>query len=495
MALRSSGTQPLRNGASVVRLGQHIDGIPLSSGELRVLVHADGSLAAVSGTLLPSTKKPRFVSSAAQALERALDRQFGASRPQLAISDAGERGGWQHATSRLDARAPGVQRPRAPRARERQWPAHRGVGGRGRGRLEPGSRWAIPSMPTSSARRYLVADIDGQIVRDVDLIQSDAFVYRAYVESTGVRRPLDGPLQSFAPHPTGVPDGSAPELIPSNLVVMEAFNGPIDPWLANNATTTTGNNAEAFADLDGNSCSAPATSAPRSGRAASSTTPTTTRSSRSPRPTSPRPRRSTRSSSSTGCTTGSTTPGSPRRPATRSSTTSGAAASPATRSSSRRRPARTSARGTTPPCPRRQTARGRACGCSCGPPGTHHVAHSRRVAPIQSEASSAGPRNFDLTGEVVAGDRRHRRRPPTAASRSPATSPARSCCSRSRACAARLATVEQRQGRRRDRRRPGGRRARRSAGVRRQCRGEHPRPRDRQDRRRGAARPRSPRVP
>ncbi|HEX8113679.1 MAG TPA: M36 family metallopeptidase, partial [Kofleriaceae bacterium] len=50
--------------------------------------------------------------------------------------------------------------------------------------------------------------------------------------------------------PTGIPDGSTPQLVPSNLVVMEAFNGPLDPWLATNATTTSGNNAESFADLD-----------------------------------------------------------------------------------------------------------------------------------------------------------------------------------------------------------------------------------------------------
>jgi hypothetical protein len=34
--------------------------------------------------------------------------------------------------------------------------------------------------------------------------------------------------------------------------VMDSFNGPGDSWLASNATTTDGNNAEAFADLDGN---------------------------------------------------------------------------------------------------------------------------------------------------------------------------------------------------------------------------------------------------
>ena len=47
MALSDSGTQQLRNGASMVRLVQHINGVPVNNGDLRVLVQPDGSLAAV----------------------------------------------------------------------------------------------------------------------------------------------------------------------------------------------------------------------------------------------------------------------------------------------------------------------------------------------------------------------------------------------------------------------------------------------------------------
>src|SRR5262249_24987846 len=95
MGLVHNGTQQLRNGASVVKLAQQIDGVLVNNGELRVLVHPDGSLAAVSGTLQSSTMKPNFVSSPREALGHALDAQFGASRPQPAITDAGESGGWQ----------------------------------------------------------------------------------------------------------------------------------------------------------------------------------------------------------------------------------------------------------------------------------------------------------------------------------------------------------------------------------------------------------------
>src|SRR5207247_465271 len=54
---------------------------------------------------------------------------------------------------------------------------------------------------------YMVSD-GGKMLRNTDLVKNDAFVYRVYAEQTGVRRPLDGPLEGFSPHPTGTPDGS-----------------------------------------------------------------------------------------------------------------------------------------------------------------------------------------------------------------------------------------------------------------------------------------------
>jgi hypothetical protein len=254
--LVDSGTQTLRNGATVVRLVQQIDGVVVNHGELRVMMHADGSFAAASGTLLPSTMRPTFSSSPREALERALDKQFGAARPATLIHDTGETDGWHTlevaSTSELQ-----VTRARARRELVQDgdqlveaWAVEVAADSA----LDP---LADLSMPTSTERSYLVADKGGQILRDVDLVQNDTFVYRAYAETSGVRRPLDSPLQSFAPHPTGVPDGSAPDYVPPPLVVMDAFNQPKDSWLAINATTTSGNNAEAFADLDNNGVFSP----------------------------------------------------------------------------------------------------------------------------------------------------------------------------------------------------------------------------------------------
>jgi hypothetical protein len=251
MTLTDNGTQQLRNGATVIKLVQHVDGVPVNDGELRVLLHADGSLAAISGTLLPAPPKPSFVSSPPDALGHALDHHYGAARPPMAITDAGETGGWEalQVASTPDLQVSSARARRTLAQAGDQLIAAWEVEVEGDAAPDP---LADPSIPTFSAHSYLVADADGRILGDADLVQRDAFVYRTYMETTGNRRPLDGALASFAPHPTGVPDGSAPGLVPANLVVMDSFNGPLDPWLSTSATTTSGNNAEAFADLDAN---------------------------------------------------------------------------------------------------------------------------------------------------------------------------------------------------------------------------------------------------
>ena len=254
MALADSGAQQLRNGATIVKLVQNVGGVPVHGGEIHVLLGADGGLAAISGTLLPAAATPSFASSATDALSHALDVHWGGARPQVAITEtaaSADTGGWQPlqvaSTSALQVSEARARRTLA-QVGDQLVPAYE-VEVQGNAAPDP---LADPSIPTFSAHSYLVRDADGQILDDENLIANDAFVYRVYMETTGNRRPLDGALASFAPHPTGVPDGSAPSLIPQNLVVMDSFNKNFDPWLPTNATTTSGNNAEAFADLDGN---------------------------------------------------------------------------------------------------------------------------------------------------------------------------------------------------------------------------------------------------
>jgi hypothetical protein len=251
IGLLPNGTQQLRNGATIVKLTQHIGGIPVTDGELRVMLHPDRSLVAVSGTLLPATKAPSFVSTSTIAVERALDQLYGKTRARPAIAQAGDHGGWTQLTVAADPHL----RVQSARARQEFTPL-------GNGRLA--ASWKVeimgtappapntdPSLTSSAAHSYVVDDATGHIVSDADLIAHDAFVYRAYAETTGNRHPLDSPLQDFTPHPTGTADGEVQGTISSNLVVMEAFNNTFDKWLPDNATTTSGNNVVSISDFDG----------------------------------------------------------------------------------------------------------------------------------------------------------------------------------------------------------------------------------------------------
>lgn len=76
------------------------------------------------------------------------------------------------------------------------------------------------------------------------------FSYRVWADSaTGV--PLPGPQgRNAMPHPTGVPDGYAASFVQAPLVTVSgALARTNAPWLAESATTTSGNNVQAFANL------------------------------------------------------------------------------------------------------------------------------------------------------------------------------------------------------------------------------------------------------
>jgi len=242
--LTAGSVQKLRNGASIVRFQQQVDGIDVHQSELHVMLQPDGSLSAVSGTVRANAGRSNFSSTAIAAVDRALDTLYGKTRARPAVAQTGEAAGYTVLTV-----APNTGF-RVTSARAKRELVPQGA------QLLPA--WSVELFSEKSgfddkletaARRYLIADANGSVLRDINLTANDSFVYRALAETTGNRTPLDGPLQSFDPHPTGVPDGSLPDFGPYNLVVQEAFNGPHDPWLGTMATTTTGNNVDAYADI------------------------------------------------------------------------------------------------------------------------------------------------------------------------------------------------------------------------------------------------------
>jgi MYXO-CTERM domain-containing protein len=239
------GVQSLENGASVVLMEQRIGGVPVHGGDVRVLLTKDNALASVAGTLERASiaKKAGFVKGAADALSAALGAEY-----KVAVA-AG-----QMATKAPDA-AGLVEVTTPPRSDLRVTDAHAkqvyvatDAGLEAAWRIEFYSRY---DGGTDDALRYLIAADTGAVVRRVDLTAHETFIYRAYADATGERRPFDGPHESFNPHPTGTPDGSFPARVEANLVAVESLNSLHDPWLPPGAVDTAGNNVFAYTDRDG----------------------------------------------------------------------------------------------------------------------------------------------------------------------------------------------------------------------------------------------------
>ena len=250
-AMRVEPMRRTQGGDHVVRLVQQVGGIEIYRGELKAVLHADLSLVLLSGT--PSrvtTPKPAdgaFRLTPGQAVSRALADLYKASVPDGFASQMRAAEG-NDAWVELPALA-SVQLSEPARARkvffrdgERLIAAYMTEFYSNRGQ-----------STSSDAFRYLISATDGRVLERLDLTANEAFTYRAYARLAGKHSPADGPQEDYNPHPNGVPDGSDPEFLDAILVAVESIKsepaGVVDPWLPAAATTTDGNNVDAYADL------------------------------------------------------------------------------------------------------------------------------------------------------------------------------------------------------------------------------------------------------
>jgi MYXO-CTERM domain-containing protein len=227
-------------GGAVTTFRARIAGLEVVGSDVRVLTRPDGSLAMVSGLPPPPAReRPRFGLSAAQGFARALGAELGRSVRAADLTPGSDvPGGYQ------TFRAPGVPLLDPCRLRPVLTAA--------RGALVTAYQVEILRSEAGRPRgaEYLIDAASGAILRQRRLENDASFQYRVWA-SNADKRPQDGPLADVTPHPTGEPDGTEPGPTAPSLVAMEAFNQPNDPWLAAGATTTRGNNVDAYADISG----------------------------------------------------------------------------------------------------------------------------------------------------------------------------------------------------------------------------------------------------
>ncbi|MEJ7601219.1 MAG: M36 family metallopeptidase [Kofleriaceae bacterium] len=224
-------------GGTIARLQPVIDGLPVEGGELRMLMRASGELVTASGTLV-GTDAPRsaatFVDDEAGAIARALEHAYGAPFDRAGLRTTAQTG--------LHAGASAQVHVSLARARK-IW--HQQDAG-----LVAG--WVVETYASKAgsedAFRTLLA-ADGSVLAHRSIVV-DAFDYRVFAETTGEKHPKDGPIADVTPHPTGVPNGTFPGYIAPSTVRVEGLNDPVDPWLVAGATETSGNNVDAYTDVE-----------------------------------------------------------------------------------------------------------------------------------------------------------------------------------------------------------------------------------------------------
>ena len=239
-------------GGTITRLRQLIDGVPVDRGELRVMTRADGTLVAASG-LLRSTAARRDGTSwslgETSAIAQALRGKYKLDVDPTQLSTRGST-----ADGGLYAGRSGIVDVSLARARKVWWPASRSPS------ATLVAAWVVeayasaqPAKTTSSDAFRIVIAEDGRVLAERNLMVDAGFTYRVFAESTGEMHPFDSPLVDSIPHPTGHPDGVLPAYTSSALVSVAGLNhpgtAPADPWLADGATETAGNNVDAYTDV------------------------------------------------------------------------------------------------------------------------------------------------------------------------------------------------------------------------------------------------------
>ncbi|MCU0685061.1 MAG: M36 family metallopeptidase [Polyangiaceae bacterium] len=247
-------------GGIVVTVRQHVGDVEIYQSDVKLLLRRDQSLLAIAGTPLPSASyasalKKRgdgFRLGQEQALARAFGDMFRLSIGAEAFVDAGRA---QDAYRYYDV-SPGALG--AHQAAMRAQPRVKQVYYAMPDRLVPAYYLELEASiagDSNAGYAYVVSALDGSVLSRVDFVAEEAFSYKVYADDDPERHftPADGPFVDSSPQ-LGGPTGVLPGFAPQRLVSIEGFNtnplGAADPWLPANATKTSGNNVNAYADHD-----------------------------------------------------------------------------------------------------------------------------------------------------------------------------------------------------------------------------------------------------
>jgi len=248
-------------GPIITRFRQYYDGVEVFGQNLSVMMGRDLKLVATSGYFAPSSafEKPTRTSVATSArgafsltAEQALARAFAdftgqRTSPSLFLG-RGQKGDYaQYAIG--DGQTGEIRAYGTPRAKK-VWYYSNG---------KPIAGWYLEISGRSVDRAddygygYVVSAVDGAVLFRKNLSEDVAFSYQVYADANGIHQPYDTPIgNDTSPYPVpGTQNQNLPR-VPAALSLVTLESGPIstrDPWLAPDATSTLGNNVDAYLDL------------------------------------------------------------------------------------------------------------------------------------------------------------------------------------------------------------------------------------------------------
>ncbi|HKY32872.1 MAG TPA: M36 family metallopeptidase [Candidatus Polarisedimenticolia bacterium] len=252
-ALEAAAVHDTGRGAVIVTLSPRVGGVEIFREEIKVAMARDLTLVALSGSttgnagLLRRAGGPRFDRSAAASVAAAVADAAGRPVAEEDLRPAGAMaGGYVRFTAEAGDSVAAATLAGPARAKRTLF--------RTPHRLEPAHYVEIDvaeaGTPDSEFLAYVISARDGEVLFRHSQTADAAYSYRVWADPVSLL-PDDGPQGTAAsPHPTGLPDGHQPAFVAPSLVTLES--GPLstgDPWLPPGATVTSGNNADAYADL------------------------------------------------------------------------------------------------------------------------------------------------------------------------------------------------------------------------------------------------------
>jgi MYXO-CTERM domain-containing protein len=244
-------------GGIVVTLGQRVNDVEVFRSSVKVLLNRDMSLVAISGAPHAAASHEAalrkqgasFKLGPDQALAAAFGDMQGYSVGAGAFSDTGRSQG-DYRYYRISPASAGL-RGVAMRAEPRVKPVYFPLADR----LVPAYYLELEAQSggDNEAYAYVISAVDGALLYRADLVAYDAYNYLVHADDDEARHfpPTDSPFVDSSPQTAVGPSTNVvPGFADQILVRQEGFNQHGDPWLPDNATFTSGNNADAYADHD-----------------------------------------------------------------------------------------------------------------------------------------------------------------------------------------------------------------------------------------------------